>query len=320
MNIFLSFFKIKNGALNDSNDNVASIVSPLSTNNFLRQSIQRTNAYNSFSSTSNIFNKKYLSSKKRFRHTNTGTSNICSSILSTRNENNSLILKAINKRKLQLSCTMCSSKVLNMSDHLLKKHSIRDRNMRKNLMDQVKDIYLSKQEHSTAEFSKKLSNELEFNGLNTTHSSLVKINEKSFSKTKLFNEPKQSEASNSNASTSQHQQNLLNQQRKMIKCPICTDENKYFVNISDHFIKIHHLITSEMRKPFLKKIKDESRHSILNFDQPQSIASEASPSVAASPLSGLTLEKLLNQNGTCLESIFLIILLNLKESSYFKKF
>jgi len=207
-----------------------------------------------------------------------------------------------------------------MSDHLLKKHSIRDRNMRKNLMDQVKDIYLSKQEHSTAEFSKKLSNELEFNGLNTTHSSLVKINEKSFSKTKLFNEPKQSEASNSNASTSQHQQNLLNQQRKMIKCPICTDENKYFVNISDHFIKIHHLITSEMRKPFLKKIKDESRHSILNFDQPQSIASEASPSVAASPLSGLTLEKLLNQNGTCLESIFLIILLNLKESSYFKKF
>jgi hypothetical protein len=206
-----------------------------------------------------------------------------------------------------------------MSDHLLKKHSIRDRNMRKNLMDQVKGIYLSKQEHSTAEFSKKLSNELEFNGLNTTHSSLVKINEKSISKTKLFNEPKQPEASNSNTSISQsqQQQNLLNQQRKMIKCPICTDENKYFVNISDHFIKIHHLITSEMRKPFLKKIKDESRHSILNFDQAQSIASEASPSVAASPSSGLTLEKLLNQNGTCLESKFLIILLNSMESSYY---
>ena len=45
---------------------------------------------------------------------------------------------------------------------------------------------------------------------------------------------------------------------KFIKCPICLDENKYFVNISDHLIKIHHLITSEMRKPILKQIKENS--------------------------------------------------------------
>ena len=39
-----------------------------------------------------------------------------------------LILKAINKRKLQLACPICSSCVVNMSDHLVKKHSIKDRN------------------------------------------------------------------------------------------------------------------------------------------------------------------------------------------------
>jgi hypothetical protein len=49
---------------------------------------------------------------------------------------------------------------------------------------------------------------------------------------------------------------LLN--RKLIRCPICKDENKYFVNISDHLIKIHHLISSDSRKPFLKAIKQNA--------------------------------------------------------------
>ena len=57
-------------------------------------------------------------------------------------ENNN-ILKAINKRKLQLSCPICSSCVVNMSDHLVKKHSIKDRNERKYLMDLVRKTYLN---------------------------------------------------------------------------------------------------------------------------------------------------------------------------------
>ena len=81
----------------------------------------------------------------------------------------------------------------------------------------------------------------------------------------------------------------------MIKCPICTDENKYFVNISDHFIKIHHLNTSEMRKPFLKKIKEDSRFSAFNIDQVQSITSEFSSSIAENT-TGLIIEKQSNQN------------------------
>lgn len=56
---------------------------------------------------------------------------------------NNLILKAINKRKLQLACPICSSCVVNMSDHLVKKHSIKDRNERKYLMDLVRRTYLS---------------------------------------------------------------------------------------------------------------------------------------------------------------------------------
>ncbi len=267
--------------------------SPLSNNNSLRQSIPKSNTHSTFSSMSNAFNKKILSNKKRFRYT--GTSNSSNNTLSARNENNNLILKAINKRKLQLSCTMCSSKVLNMSDHLLKKHSIRDRNMRKNLMDQVKDIYLSKQEHSTIEFTKKLTNELDLNEPTPSASSLTKISGKSDVKKKNFSEQKQHEAANSNSLSQQQQQILLNQQRKMIKCPICTDENKYFVNISDHFIKIHHLNTSEMRKPFLKKIKEDSRFSTFNIDQVQSITSEFSSSIAENT-TGLIIEKQSNQN------------------------
>jgi hypothetical protein len=182
-----------------------------------------------------------------------------------------------------------------MSDHLLKKHSIRDRNMRKNLMDQVKDIYLSKQEHSTIEFTKKLTNELDLNEPTPSASSLTKISGKSDVKKKNFSEQKQHEAANSNSLSQQQQQILLNQQRKMIKCPICTDENKYFVNISDHFIKIHHLNTSEMRKPFLKKIKEDSRFSTFNIDQVQSITSEFSSSIAENT-TGLIIEKQSNQN------------------------
>jgi len=56
---------------------------------------------------------------------------------------NHLILKAINRRKLQLACPICSSCVVNMSDHLVKKHSIKDRNERKYLMDLVRRTYLS---------------------------------------------------------------------------------------------------------------------------------------------------------------------------------
>ena len=59
------------------------------------------------------------------------------------NSKNHSILKAINKRKLQLACPICSSSVVNMSDHLVKKHSIKDRNERKYLMDLVRKKYLS---------------------------------------------------------------------------------------------------------------------------------------------------------------------------------
>ena len=170
--------------------------------------------------------------------------------------------------------------------------------MRKNLMDQVKDIYLSKQEHSTVDFSKKLANELDqSNEVNVVTSPHSKSIEKSLSKSKFGNELKQPEfSSNFNPQQQQQQQQqqlLLHQQRKMIKCPICTDENKYFVNISDHFIKIHHLNTSEMRKPYLKKIKDESKLSFFNFDSSQTNSYSCSFANASS--SNEMLEKNSNQ-------------------------
>lgn len=62
----------------------------------------------------------------------------------------------------------------------------------------------------------------------------------------------------SNSLNTNNINNNNNNNRKFIKCPICLDENKYFVNISDHLIKIHHLVTSEMRKPILKQIKENS--------------------------------------------------------------
>ena len=62
--------------------------------------------------------------------------------------------------------------------------------------------------------------------------------------------------------------------------------------IKDHLIKIHHLNTSEMRKPFLKKIKDDSRWSFLNFDNVQSFAaSNSSCTFTNSSVSNLIPEK-----------------------------
>jgi hypothetical protein len=151
------------------------------------------------------------------------------------NNNNNLILKAINKRKLQLSCPLCSSRVLNMSDHLLKKHAIKERNLRKSLMDKVKHTYLTKgldnQQISSA-------------NLNTVFSAMSK-------------ESKQNEKTTNNNSIKLKPKLKINpdQPRKLIKCPKCDVENKYFVNISDHLIKIHHLVTRDMRKPILRKIK-----------------------------------------------------------------
>ena len=154
------------------------------------------------------------------------------------NNNNNLILKAINKRKLQLSCPLCSSRVLNMSDHLLKKHAIKERNLRKSLMDKVKHTYLTKG----------LDNQqINSANLNTVFSAMSKENKQSVEK------------STSNNSIKLKQKLKINpdQPRKLIKCPKCDVENKYFVNISDHLIKIHHLVTRDMRKPILRKIKQQ---------------------------------------------------------------
>ncbi len=149
--------------------------------------------------------------------------------VSIANNDNSSILKAINKRKLHLSCPICSSCVVNMSDHLVKKHSIRDRNQRKYLMDVVRKTYIN--ESKSKEINKRSEQILNNN----------------------YNTPK------SSTTDSDQQQVMTNSNnRKFIKCPICLDDNKYFVNISDHLIKIHHLVTSESRKPILRQIKENS--------------------------------------------------------------
>jgi hypothetical protein len=149
--------------------------------------------------------------------------------VSIANEDNSSILKAINKRKLHLSCPICSSCVVNMSDHLVKKHSIRDRNQRKYLMDVVRKTYIN--ESKSKEINKRSEHIFNNN----------------------YNTPK------SSTTDSDQQQVMTNSNnRKFIKCPICLDDNKYFVNISDHLIKIHHLVTSESRKPILRQIKENS--------------------------------------------------------------
>ncbi len=139
------------------------------------------------------------------------------------------ILKAINKRKLHISCPLCVSKVVNMSDHLVKKHLIRDRNQRKCLMDTVRRNYLKSEQ----------LNELEHVEYKQEHRKQQKHqqhqhqHQKVTMKTKAIKKP----------------------ERKLVQCPICTNKTKYFVNISDHLIKVHRLITSELRKPILKSIK-----------------------------------------------------------------
>ena len=158
------------------------------------------------------------------------------------NDDNSSILKAINKRKLHLTCPICASSVVNMSDHLVKKHSIRDRNQRKYLMDLVRKTYISESRTNTKE-SKTVRSASPRQNISTKNDSL--------------NEP--------TTNQSQPQTNVSN--RKFIKCPICLDDNKFFVNISDHLIKIHHLVTSESRKPILKQIKENSLNYGLNKSQ-----------------------------------------------------
>jgi len=151
----------------------------------------------------------------------------------TKNDDNSSILKAINKRKLHLSCPICGSCVVNMSDHLVKKHSIRDRNQRKCLMDVVRRTYINESKVQSSKEPEPSQKK------NTTiaHDSSQSVSSTQPAQPQVF----------TNASN-----------RKFIKCPICLDDNKYFVNISDHLIKIHHLITSDARKPVLRQIKENS--------------------------------------------------------------
>jgi hypothetical protein len=180
-----------------------------------------------------------LANNNDFYNSSSSSSN---TIITNQNKKNEIqqygsILKAINKRKLHISCPLCASKVVNMSDHLVKKHNIKDRYQRKHLMDSVRRNYLA---------------------------SNINVNEIS-----------QNNNNNSKRSSPVHnfliRQNSTpnKQQRKLIKCPICVDENKYFVNISDHLIKIHHLNTSEMRKPILKSIKNWNKNNTSGSSQQQ---------------------------------------------------
>lgn len=138
------------------------------------------------------------------------------------------ILKAINNRKIHIPCPICNSKVVNMSDHLVKKHNIKDRNQRKSLLDSVRRNYLSYIESSK---------------VNSTSQQLQVIQNSSI----FDREP-------------------LRKSKKQVKCPLCPDENKSFVNISDHLIKIHHLSTSEERKPVLKSIKLNDKRQEINVN------------------------------------------------------
>lgn len=206
--------------------------------------------------------------------------------------NSTLILKAINKRKFKISCPLCSSKILNMSDHLLKKHSISDRNQRKNLMDMVRSNYISNPSsmqqllndqsspnqtiknkfinnninfiYSDQQAKKiKINNEIQstnipasFSTINNNDNSNSILNLSPTSLNSISNNSNKSNSSNgipNHQNPSQFHQN----HRKSVKCPICVDDNKYFVNISDHLIKIHHLIDSDQRKPILRQIKQD---------------------------------------------------------------
>ena len=157
-----------------------------------------------------------------------------------------LILKAINRRKLQLACPICSSCVVNMSDHLVKKHAIKDRNERKYLMDLVRKTYLKMSVSQSSSVT-----------LPTPPQDVQKQPPKPVVQNKLASKVVEQPSDSGQFNLNSGQNN-----RKFIKCPICLDDNKYFVNISDHLIKIHHLVTSEMRKPILKQIKENSTLSI----------------------------------------------------------
>ena len=192
--------------------------------------------------------RKLVSYKKSFRSLiATGT---CGSP-TLRNEKSVEILKAIHERKLKLTCTICASRVVNMSDHLLKKHNMRDRSARKSFTDQVKVLYLSSQEHSSIEAPPQTN---------------CSDQESPDSEVKHFNEQQRLADKPTSATSEQHSSSSGH--RKMIKCPECKD--KYFVNISDHLIKIHQLNTRALRKPVLKQIKEISRsaHSSY-FDEQQ---------------------------------------------------
>lgn len=292
-------------------------------------------------------NPKSSSSNSNLSENETDRSKISPKSLQS---DNNLILKAINKRKLQLACPICSSCVVNMSDHLVKKHSIKDRNERKYLMDLVRRTYLSIGKTNTpaqppavaaaalkpatllsappillpiqrqvmlsptspiqekilaASLNNIIQNQQQsqlvqlaqnqikrtdvsiqqnpqiveqMNGQQTVYNNGVLSNEIIMSQenNKLSGDsnnvatnsnqvqagpsssPSMSSASNLPNTSNNSLNSNNNNNRKFIKCPICLDENKYFVNISDHLIKIHHLVTSEMRKPVLKQIKENS--------------------------------------------------------------
>jgi hypothetical protein len=61
-------------------------------------------------------------------------------------------------------------------------------------------------------------------------------------------------------------ENGLNLRKKLIKCPLCTNNEKYFVNISDHLIKIHHIIDGSIRKSILKQIKQSEYGEMMGAD------------------------------------------------------
>ena len=171
---------------------------------------------------------------------------------------NDYILKAINKRKLHLSCPLCSSIVLNMSDHLLKKHSLRDRGERKNVMDQVRKTTCSSSSSSppsistsTSTSSSSSSSQL-LSCLNGHHHRHHHEHCRQLNAHAVVSHP----AAPSSSSQGAVARELRN--RRLIKCPMCTSEHKYFVNITDHLIKIHGLIECERRKPVLKLIREQS--------------------------------------------------------------
>ena len=197
----------------------------------------------------------------------------------------SVILKAINKRKLKLSCPLCSSIVLNMSDHLVKKHQIRDRSKRKSYMDIVRKNYLINEKSSAtvlntinvnsvgsqsllspASSDKPQFEELDYidenNNSNNHNNNNDRLTDTCCQENHQLSKPLSNISKNSNNNLKKIRRNS---NRKLIKCPICKDD-KYFVNISDHLIKIHHMESSEKRKPILKTIKQNPFTYSISYD------------------------------------------------------